>query len=119
MGGEGSSVEIARAGRAILNKLTEERFETLCTQLLALTITTTEQLSVVVAEIFEKATTQHGFRKLYTELCVRFDVHFSKQSGSIGGAAFRKSLVGECQDTFERSLQPPDVALFEGLDDDE
>jgi hypothetical protein len=114
-----SSAEIARAARALLNKLTEERFETLCTQLLALPVSTAEHLSVVVAEIFQKATTQHGFRALYTQLCLRFDAHFANQSGSIGGKAFRKSLVGECQATFERSLQSPDVALFEDLDEDE
>jgi len=74
---------------------------------------------VVVAEIFLKATTQDAFRNLYTELCMRLDKHLAPQTSSIGGKAFRKALVAECQATFERNLQPPDSSLFIDLDDTE
>jgi len=111
--------DIARMARALLNKLTEERFESLCSQILALPLSTTEQLAVVVAEIFQKATTQDCFRGLYTELCMRIDTHFAPQTSAIGGKAFRKALVSECQATFERSLQPPDASLFVDLNGDE
>jgi translation initiation factor 4G len=113
------TAEIARMARALLNKLTRERFESLCGQILALPFSTPEQLAVLAAEIFEKATTQNGFRSLYTELCVRLDAHLMKQSSSVGGKAFRKALVKECQATFERHLQPADPSLFAGLTGDE
>jgi len=114
-----TTVDIARMTRALLNKLTEERFESLCCQILALPLSTTEQLAVVVAEIFQKATTQDCFRALYTELCMRIDTHLAPQTSAIGGKAFRKALVTECQATFERSLQPPDASLFVNLNGDE
>jgi len=112
-------VDIARMTRGLLNKLTEQRFESLCSQILALPLDTPEQLAAVVAEIFEKATTQDGFRKLYTELCMRLDTHLAAQAGAVGGKAFRKALVNECQATFERNLQPPVASLFKDLDADE
>jgi hypothetical protein len=112
------SGDIGRMARSLLNKLTEGRFESLCSQLLSLPLSTPEQLAVVVAEIFQKATTQNSFRFLYTELCMRLDAHLTPQTSSIGGKAFRKALVNECQATFERSLLPPDVSCFEGLEGD-
>jgi len=110
-----SPAEITRKARALLNKLTHDRFESLCSQILALPLSTPEQLAALAAEIFEKATTQDGFRSLYTELCLRLDAHFAEQSSVIGGKTFRKVLVNECQATFDRNLQPADAALFENL----
>ena len=46
--------------RALLNKLTHERFEALCRQILGLPLSTTEHLIALAAEIFEIATTQDG-----------------------------------------------------------
>jgi len=114
-----STAEIAHMARALLNKLTHERFESLCGQILALPFSTSEQLAVLVAEIFEKATTQDGFRALYTELCVRLDTHLVEKDSVVGGKAFRKALVNECQATFERHLQPADPSLFIGLTGEE
>lgn len=114
-----SPAEIGRKARALLNKLTHDRFESLCTQILALPISTPEHLASLAAEIFGSSTTQGGFRSLYAELCMRLDAHFAGQSTSIGGKTFRKVLVSECQASFERSLEPADPALFEGLSGDE
>jgi len=115
LGKDLSPAEITRKARALLNKLTHDRFESLCSQILALPLSTPEQLAALAAEIFEKATTQDGFRSLYTELCLRLDAHFGEQSSVIGGKTFRKVLVNECQATFDRNLQPADAALFEDL----
>jgi len=114
-----STADISRMARALLNKLTEERFDSIADQILALPLSTPEQLDVIAAEIFEKATAQSGFRSLYTELCTRLDTHFTHQTSAIGGKAFRRALVHVCQDTFERNLQPPDAAVFAGLNEDE
>lgn len=103
-----SAEEIGRKAKSLLNKLTQEKFETLCQQILALPISTPEHLAAVVAEIFEKATMQRHFLMLYTELCARMDTHLAKEELSgVGGKIFRKALVTECQACFERNLQQP------------
>jgi len=50
---------------------------------------------------------------------VRLDAHFAQQSGVIGGSAFKKALINECQATFERNLKPEDAAVFAGLTQEE
>mmetsp|Transcript_113110 Transcript_113110/g.196155 ORF Transcript_113110/g.196155 Transcript_113110/m.196155 type:complete len:643 (+) Transcript_113110:110-2038(+) len=117
--GEVLPAEIARRARALLNKLTEERFESLCGQVLSLPLSTPEQLAAVASEIFEKATTQQFFRKLYTELCLRLDSHLARREGPIGGKSFRKALVSECQASFERHVQPLDATALTGLSEDD
>jgi hypothetical protein len=100
---EDPEVAVVRQARGILNKLTDTNFETLYTQLVKCGIRTATQLEAVVLEIFEKATTQHGFLSMYVELCVRLNTHF--QTEVIEGADFRKVLVGACQRTFEKNIQ--------------
>lgn len=99
--------DIARKAKGILNKLTQERFEHLCQQILDLPVRTAEQLAALVAEIFDKATTEKGFLTLYTELCARLDAHLLAEGSCVGGKVFRKALVTECQASFERNLQQP------------
>jgi hypothetical protein len=113
------AVDLGRKVRALLNKLTEERFECLCGQILDLQFSTSAELAIISEEIFEKATTQNGFRVLYSELCLRIDAHLSKETSEIGGRAFRKALVNECQASFERHLQSTDVASLANLQGDE
>jgi len=100
---EDPEVAVVRQARGILNKLTDTNFETLYTQLVKCGIRTATQLEAVVLEIFEKATTQHGFLSMYVELCVRLNTHF--QTEVIEGADFRKVLVGACQRTFEKNIR--------------
>merc|ERR1719160_1529815 len=75
----------------------------LYTQLVECGICTATQLEAVIMEIFEKATTQHGFLPMYVDLCVRLNDHFQKHP--IEGADFRKVLVGACQRTFEKNIR--------------
>jgi hypothetical protein len=117
--GEAPPAEVARMARALLNKLTEDRFEPITNQILALPFSGQEQLAAVTVEIFGKATMQCGFRSLYVELCVRLDAHLAVKGGDVGGKAFRKSLVAECQRIFEKSLEPHDAVLFENMTGDE
>jgi len=70
-------------------------------------VRTSEQLAALVAEIFDKATTEKGFLTLYTELCARLDAHLAAEGSCVGGKVFRKALVTECQASFERNLQQP------------
>lgn len=96
-------VAVVRQARGILNKLTDANFERLYTQLVECGIRSATQLEAVIMEIFEKATTQHGFLPMYVELCVRLKSHFEKEP--IEGADFRKLLVAACQRTFEQNIQ--------------
>lgn len=114
-----SPADVARTARSLLNKLTEERFESLSQQLLDLPFSTPEHLDAVTAELFDKATTEDCFRKMYAEMCTRLDVHLSGQESTTGGKAFRRALVTECQATFERNLQLPEAVLLAHLSDEE
>jgi hypothetical protein len=116
---EQSSEDVARIARSLLNKLTKAKFESLCNQILVLPFSTPEQLSVVASELFEKATTQDGFRSLYVDLCMRLQAHLGQQSGAVSDKDFRKALANACQAIFDRSLQPQDAAIFDGLNEEE
>lgn len=105
--------------RSLLNKLTKLKFESLCAQILDLPFSTPEQLSVVAAEIFEKATTQNGFRSLYVDLCMRLNAHLERQSSAVSDKDFRKALANACQAIFDRSLLPQDVAKYDGMTEEE
>lgn len=102
-----SAEEFGRKALGLLNKLTQERFESICEQIIALQISTADHLRAVVAAIFEKATTEKGFLDLHTELCARLDAHFATTTGQVGGKMFKKALVTECQACFERNLRTP------------
>lgn len=110
IGEQATTADVTRSSRALLNKLTEERFESLSTQLLALPLATAAHLEALALEIFEKATTQNAFRAMYTQLCLRFDSHLAERTDNpaIGGKAFRKALANACQATFERHLHSQD-----------
>lgn len=109
-------VDVARRSRAILNKLTTDRFERLYLQLMALPLQTPEHLSALVAQIFQTATVQSAFLPLYAELCSRIDSRLaSDETLIIGGKAFRRALVNECQASFERNLQDQGVAATKDL----
>lgn len=111
--------DVGSMARSLLNKLTEQRFESLCSQMLSLPLSTPEDLAVVVSEIFQKATTENAFRTLYTELCIRLDDYLDAETSQIGGKQFRRALINECQITFERDLKTLDNSVFAGLSADE
>jgi hypothetical protein len=114
-----SSEKVARMARSLLNKLTKAKFESLSSQILELPFSTPEQLSAVAAEIFEKATTQDGFRSLYVDLCMRLNTHLAQLSSSVSDKDFRKALANACQAIFDRSLQPGDTSKYDGMSEEE
>lgn len=99
--------ELGRRALGLLDKLTHERFDLICKQIIDLPATTVDQLRTIVAAIFEKATMEQGCLTLHTELCVRLDAHFAVNAGPIGGKMFRKALVTECQACFEKNFRAP------------
>jgi hypothetical protein len=100
---------MTRKIRAVLNKLTLEKFGVLLQQLMDCGIATHEDLTILMHEIMEKATTQHHFIAMYTDLCVYLQ-EWSKEKclGDKEKGSFKRILLLECQASFERYLKPPE-----------
>lgn len=104
-----SDEEVVRAMKAILNKLTLEKFDSLSKQLIDCGITSANQLQLLIEEIFEKATTQHHFCNMYADLCVVMHNHFTTQPMvEVQDKSFKKILLTCCQVSFEKHLVPPE-----------
>jgi len=112
---------ITRHIRSILNKLTIERFDPLLVQLCSCGISTQGHLQILMHEIMEKATTQHHFIPMYTDLCVVLqDWCTANQIGDSSQGSFKRILVTQCQTSFERYLKPPEyLKELQGEDRDE
>lgn len=112
-----SDAEVVRAIKSILNKLTVEKFPQLCEKLLTCGICTASHLETLMQEVFEKATTQHGFISVYADLCVRLQSHFARQPVADDPKLFKTLLLNTCQASFERHLKAP--ANVDSLAEDE
>jgi len=103
------TVIVTRRIRAVLNKLTLEKFGPLLQQLTECGISTQEHLEILMHEVMEKATTQHHFIAMYTDLCVHMQQWCTEnQIGDKEKGSFKRILLNECQNSFERYLKPPD-----------
>merc|ERR1711879_336890 len=100
-----SDEEITRRMKSILNKLTLEKFDDLFKQLTECGISSAEHVSLLVAELFEKATMQHHFIEMYAMLCENLNDWFSAH-GKVGN--FKRILLDQCQASFEATLQLPE-----------
>jgi hypothetical protein len=106
-----SLADFARKLKGLLNKLSIEKFEQLSSKLTAeCQFTTTDHVQVLIEEIFERATTQHHFIDMYTDLCELLNKFFDEKPVSDDPkCSFKRLLLNECQRTFERNLQPPQL----------
>lgn len=84
--------------KAILNKLTLEKFDELFEQLTRCGIATTEHVSILMTEVFAKATTQHHFIEMYAKLCVSLNDWFLN---NVKDGTFKNILLDQCQRAFE------------------
>jgi len=112
---ENSDEVVARKMKAILNKLTVEKFDALSEQLCDCGIRTDAHIMTLMREVFEKATTQHHFIDMYTKLCIKLHEWTSEKglvSESGEKVSFKRLLLDQCQNSFETYLRPP-----EGLDE--
>lgn len=105
---------VIRKCKGILNKLTFEKFETLFLQLTQVGISKNCHIEALMKEVFEKATTQHHFIEMYTNLCKRLDI-WCKESNI--QADFRRILLAQCQASFESNLNPPCGLLNANVND--
>lgn len=93
--------------KMLLNKLTEEKFETLTQQILQIGVLKTGMTTGVIDMLFDKAVEEPRYAPLYARLCHRiwlFEIEALKrelpvdQHADIGKkSVFRKSLVTKCQ----------------------
>ncbi|XP_029945098.1 eukaryotic translation initiation factor 4 gamma 3-like [Salarias fasciatus] len=93
---------LLRNMRAILNKLTPERFNRLVEQVLELNIDSEERLNGVVDLVFEKAIDEPSFSVMYGQLCHRL-AHLKVQMAEKAGSpvTFRRLLLNRCQKEFD------------------
>jgi len=108
---------VIRKCRTILNKLSMDNFEKLFAQLTVCGISKTQHIEALMKEVFEKATTQHGFIDMYTQLCKRLD--FWCKSNPLLDVDFRRILLSQCQRSFESNLKPPEGILGASVNDED
>lgn len=108
-----------REMRAVLNKLTIEKFDQLSDQIISLVSQSARPnkgIPVIMQLVFEKATTQHHFINMYVNLCVKLHrwLTANEHISAIGSQGnFKRILLNQCQSSFETYLEPPEG--FEGL----
>jgi hypothetical protein len=105
---------LKRKIKAVLNKLTLDKFDTLSKQFLELVrdkVSTTEHLKMVVEIIFDKALSEPTFVKMYSSLCVSISEsmpEFNEEGDSTTPnedrrlQTFKRMLLNQCQQEFER-----------------
>jgi len=100
--------DVTRRVKSILNKLTIENFSKMSKQLLYCRFTCVDHVHILIEEIFEKATAQHQYIEMYSELCKLLHAFFSENPVSKEAKhGFKRLLLDECQRSFERNLEPP------------
>lgn len=93
---------IFRRVRGILNKLTPEKFDKLCYDLLNVGIHNKTILKGIIILIFEKAIDEQKYSNLYARLCQRFRhevPNFDEPTSNT--TTFVRLLLSKCQEEFE------------------
>ncbi|GAA5983668.1 hypothetical protein JCM5350_000662 [Sporobolomyces pararoseus] len=130
--GGGSNVDtnspemVQRKVKALLNKLTLERFDSISDQILEWANRSVDEsdgriLRQVIALIFEKATDEATWSEMYARLCRKLmervssevrDETVKAQDGTpvAGGALFRKYLLNRCQEDYENGWKNKEAA---------
>jgi len=101
---------VERQVKAILNKLTRERFETLYAQLLGCCENVearSDIVQVIAREVFSKATQQRTFVEMYADVCSR--LHSDLQNMDGVEVNFKRILLDQCQESFTQHLEPPRI----------
>lgn len=123
IGGRGASKPegpemVTRKVKALLNKLTMEKFDSISLQILewankSINEKDGQTLRMVIALIFEKATDEAAWSEMYAALCRKIleELNPDIQDENLktndnrpvsGGHLFRKYLLNRCQEDFER-----------------
>jgi translation initiation factor 4G len=121
---EKSPAFIERKVKALLNKLTEEKFDSISVQILEWANKSREEtdgmtLKLVIKLVFEKSTDEAHWSAMYAKLCRllldRLDPAVTEVIDGkpvCGGLLFRKYLLGRCQADFESGWKAREEAAL-------
>eukprot|EP00929_Paragymnodinium_shiwhaense_P002803 TRINITY_DN10309_c0_g1_i1.p1 TRINITY_DN10309_c0_g1~~TRINITY_DN10309_c0_g1_i1.p1 ORF type:complete len:618 (+),score=207.31 TRINITY_DN10309_c0_g1_i1:171-2024(+) len=113
-----TEAQVTRSVKSLLNKLTLEKFTSITKQLCDIKYSDAAHVKVLIKEVFEKAILQHSFIDMYSDLCELLHEFFLQRPVSTDSkVTFKKLLLNECQNSFERNLVPP--ADLDQLDEDD
>ena len=118
---------VQRKVKALLNKLTLEKFDSISNQILEWANKSIHEndgrtLRQVIQLIFEKATDEAAWSEMYARLCRKLMEELSTEvkdeslrtadgKAVVGGSLFRKYLLNRCQEDFERGWAQRDNAV--------
>lgn len=103
--------EVKRSVRAVLNKLTPQKFKTLTNQIIELKINSQTKLEAAIDLIFEKAVSEPVFSVAYANMCRVLAEQYKNvptsadESGKQQTTTFRKILLNKCQKEFEKEKE--------------
>uniref|UniRef100_A0AAY4DMX5 Eukaryotic translation initiation factor 4 gamma 2 n=1 Tax=Denticeps clupeoides TaxID=299321 RepID=A0AAY4DMX5_9TELE len=108
---------IFRKVRGILNKLTPEKFDKLCLELLNVGVDSKLVLKGIILLIVDKALEEPKYSSLYAQLCLRlaedapnFDGPTSEiQTSQKQSTTFRRLLISKLQDEFENRTKNVEI----------
>ncbi|XP_041844545.1 eukaryotic translation initiation factor 4 gamma 2a [Melanotaenia boesemani] len=119
---KGQNDAIFRKVRGILNKLTPEKFDKLCLELLNVGVDSKLVLKGIILLIVDKALEEPKYSQLYAQLCHRLaedapnfeDLSSENQATQKQNTTFRRLLISKLQDEFENRAK--NVDLFDKSD---
>lgn len=124
---EKSPVFIERKVKALLNKLTEEKFDSISKQILEWANKSREEtdgmtLKLVIKLVFEKSTDEAHWSAMYAKLCRLLLDQLDPAVTEVidgksvsGGSLFRKYLLGRCQADFEAGWKAREEAALAAM----
>lgn len=128
---EKSPVYIERKVKALLNKLTEEKFDSISKQILEWANKSREEtdgmtLKLVIKLVFEKSTDEAHWSAMYAKLCRLLLDQLDPAVTEVidgksvsGGSLFRKYLLGRCQADFEAGWKAREEAALAAMSTNE
>eukprot|EP00088_Acartia_fossae_P040683 TRINITY_DN423_c0_g1_i4.p1 TRINITY_DN423_c0_g1~~TRINITY_DN423_c0_g1_i4.p1 ORF type:complete len:1453 (-),score=413.83 TRINITY_DN423_c0_g1_i4:690-5048(-) len=100
---DNSEIEsLGKKVRAILNKLTPQKFQTLVVQFKELEIDTEEKLKLTIDLVFEKAVEEPAYSKAYASLCKELSNKLVRKAGTDEVVDFLALLLRRCQAEFQK-----------------
>ncbi|XP_022058239.2 eukaryotic translation initiation factor 4 gamma 2a, partial [Acanthochromis polyacanthus] len=119
---KGQNDSIFRKVRGILNKLTPEKFDKLCLELLNVGVDSKLVLKGTILLIVDKALEEPKYSQLYAQLCLRLaedapnfeGPSTENQATQKQNTTFRRLLISKLQDEFENRAR--NVEIFEKND---
>lgn len=94
--------------KAILNKLTPQKYDELLKQLDALELNSDQRLEGMIRIIFSKAVDEPGFCALYAKICKHYErtkVTVPNETGEMIPYFFRQILLARCQKEFQNDYR--------------